>query len=261
MDGCRNLPPLSWLSLFALFFASAVGPATAPEFADHPDALWRVVNLLCVTDMRLSGFAAPCLAVNLDRGYAIVPDPNRRTQILFVPTQRLTGIESPALLKPHAPNYWRYAWDARGYLNHRVGKDLPRDGIAMAINSVAGRTQDQLHIHIDCVRPGVRAALRSHQSLITGVWSPFPVPLAGHGYRAMRIVGSDLGDQDPFKLLAMRDGATRNHMADQTLAVTGAWFAGRPGFIILAGRNSTPDNPRAAAEDLLDHGCAIGRSR
>ena len=65
----------------------------------------------------------------------------------------------------------------------------------------------------------------------------------------MRILGDDLGGQDPFKLLAARGGQTRAHMDIQTLAMTGAWFGGRPGFIILAAHRSAPDNLKAAAEE------------
>ncbi|HZM08527.1 MAG TPA: CDP-diacylglycerol diphosphatase, partial [Methylocella sp.] len=44
-------------------------------------------------------------------------------------------------------------------VSRRAQKELPRDAINMAINTAGSRSQDQLHIHIDCIRPDVRKAL------------------------------------------------------------------------------------------------------
>ena len=62
-------------------------------------------------------------------------------------------------LSPGAPNYWAQAWHARRYVDQRAGRVLGRDELSLAINSVYGRSQDQLHIHIECIKPAVRAAL------------------------------------------------------------------------------------------------------
>ncbi len=37
---------------------------------------------------------------------------------------------------------------------------------AWRVNSIYGRSQDQLHIHIDCIKPAVGAALHAHASAI-----------------------------------------------------------------------------------------------
>jgi CDP-diacylglycerol pyrophosphatase len=127
----------------------------------------------------------------------------------------------------------------------------------MAINSDFGRTQDQLHIHIDCVRMGVMSALADHEAEIGPSWAPFPVKLAGERYKARRISGEDLRGADPFKLLA-EIPAARADMGAWTLAVIGARFAdGSPGFWLLAAQAGVPANPRGASESLLDHDCAV----
>jgi CDP-diacylglycerol pyrophosphatase len=106
----------------------------------------------------------------------------------------------------------------------------------LAVNSVYGRSQDQLHIHIDCIKPAVRAALDAHARAIGPNWAPFPVPLAGEPYLAKRIDGSDLAGANPFRLLAALPEA-RAAMGQESLVVTGETGAGgRPGFILLAGR-------------------------
>jgi CDP-diacylglycerol pyrophosphatase len=242
-----------------LVLALVASPHARAPFADQPNALWNVVHGLCMTDKRITGLPAPCLAVDRARGFAVVPDPGSPTQVLLVPTRRLAGIESPALLESGSPNYWRYAWDARGYLERRARRSAPRDAVAMAINSVYGRTQNQLHIHIDCIRGDVREALNAYSSQLPRGWSAFPVSLAGHRYRAMRLEGETLGAHDPFKLLAAGDPEARADMRRQTLAVVGASLADGPGFVVLAATGGVPENPDGAAEDLLDHTCAVLR--
>jgi len=217
-----------------------------------------VVHGLCLTDKRVLGLAAPCLALDRRRGFAVVPDPNGPTQVLLVPTRRVSGIESPALLDADSPNYWQDAWESRVWVERRAHHALSREDVAMAINSHNGRTQDQLHIHIDCVRVEVRDALQAHAARLPKVWSRFPVSLFGHRYRALRLDGANLGSRDPFKLLADGDDLARSDMGRETLAVVGASFDGMPGFVVLAARDNS-ENPEAAAEELMDHSCAVLR--
>jgi CDP-diacylglycerol pyrophosphatase len=231
----------------------------APPLADasNPNALWHVVHDLCVTDMRVSHLPAPCLEVSRRGGYAALKDLKGKTQILLVPTARVTGIESPKLLAPDSPNYWQAAWEARRFFEKRAGGPVPRDDVGMAINSIYGRSQNQLHIHIDCVRPDVKEALEDHAGEIGQHWRRLDVNLAGERYRAMRLYGVDLTGQDPFKLLAEEGSKERTDMGRQTLAVIGWVFQGRPGFILLAAEAGGPDNSEGASEGLLDHDCQV----
>src|SRR5579864_9069445 len=89
----------------ALTLVLLVAGPRAAESAD-PDALWRIVHTLCVTDMRLSGNPAPCTRVDLAGRYAVLKDIRGQTQLLLIPTDRLLGIESPQLLTPGAANYF-----------------------------------------------------------------------------------------------------------------------------------------------------------
>jgi CDP-diacylglycerol pyrophosphatase len=220
----------------------------------HPNALWHVVHGLCVRDMKASGNPAPCAEVNLAAGYAVLKDLSRKTQYLLVPTDRITGIESPALLAPDAPNYWRAAWSARRFIEQRAGRPLPREDIGLAVNSVPGRTQNQLHIHIDCVKLGVILTLRSNAARLGAHWTP--LDLWGRTYRARWIADPDLSATDPFKLLARSSARARADMGRETIVLVGATRAGaKPGFIMLADRAEGDDT--AAGEELLDHHCQI----
>jgi CDP-diacylglycerol pyrophosphatase len=230
----------------------------SPADATDPNALWRVVHDLCVTDMKARGAPAPCVAVDLTRGYAILKDLRGATQLLLIPTDRIGGIESPQLLALEAPNYWQAAWEARALFEKRVGHPVPRDDIGLAINSIYGRSQNQLHIHIDCVQPDVRQALEANEARIGHRWSSLDVPLHGHAYHVRRIEGSDLGARDPFKLLAEGDPRARGDMGRETLAVIGASFAdGQPGFVLLSDHADLLNADRGASEELLDHSCAV----
>jgi len=229
-----------------------------PARAAHPNALWHVVHDLCVPAMKLTGSPAPCTLVDLTGRYAILKDIRGATQLLLIPTDRVSGIESPQLLAPGAPNYWQDAWNARPLFETRAGRPVPREDIGLAINSIYGRTQNQLHIHIDCVRPDVRRALRADEARIGTRWSTLKVKLAGHAYRARRLMGAQLGARDPFKLLADGDPAAAAAMGRETLVVIGARFhGGKPGFILLSDRADSASNDAAAGEDLLDHRCAV----
>jgi CDP-diacylglycerol pyrophosphatase len=225
-----------------------------PSVADDPNALWQIVGGKCVPDEQQNQSPKPCAAVDLTGGYAILKDLVGDTQFLLIPTTRVTGIESPAVLAPDAPNYWADAWQARHFVEERAHRDLPRDDISLAINSVSGRTQNELHIHIDCVRPDVQAALREHAAAIGATWLPFPVPLAGHDYLARRLSQPELGTINPFVLLADGVPGARVDMGSYTLVVVGD----PGGFVLLAGHaNGAGD--RGSGEELQDHACALAR--
>ncbi len=231
--------------------------APAARAAD-PSALWHIVHDRCVPDTQQNHDPAPCVAVDLAHGYAVLKDRDGDTQFLLIPTARISGIEDPAILAPDAPDYWDAAWQARRYVEQRAGHALARDVLSLAINSTSGRSQDQLHIHVDCLRADVRAALAQHQAEIGPQWSAFPVPLAGHRYRAMRLTQGDLGTTNPFRLLAA--DVPQPEMGAHTLVVAGTTFApDQPGFILLDDRADPAAGDVGSGETLQDHACALAR--
>ncbi len=128
------------------------------------------------------------------------------------------------------------------------------------MNSPYGTTQDQLHIHIDCVRRDVRDALAAHRDAIGLSWAEFPVPLAGQPWRAMRVDGENLGSVNPFHLLAKGDPEAGADMAKHTLVVVGMrWSNGVDGFAVLDGTVDLLAGNRASGEVLQDHDCALAR--
>lgn len=241
----------AWLLLGLLFV-----PANCQ--AADPSALWNIVNGQCVPHERETRDPAPCSAVDLadgvGKGYAVLKDINGIAQFLLIPTVRTSGIGDPAILAPDAPNYWDAAWRARYFVEERLQTGLPRDELALAINSSAGRTQDQLHIHIDCVRKDVHDALAANMDKVLGVRAPFPVPLAGHTYRAIRIAHETLDGVNPFRILA--DSGV-DDMNMHTLVLVGEVFSDdSAGFILLDDRANLIAGDRGVGEQLEDHTCA-----
>jgi CDP-diacylglycerol pyrophosphatase len=228
--------------------------------AADPSALWNITNGKCVPHMRASNDPSPCSIVDLNAGFVVLKDLIGATQFLLLPTERISGIESPAILAPDAPNYWDRAWRARVLTEARAGKQLPREALSLAINSPYGRSQDQLHIHIDCVRRDVRDALSAGRDAISLYWDTFPVKLAGKTWRAFHVDGENLGMTNPFHLLATGEPVAAADMGRHTLAVVGmTWSNKVAGFAVLDGVVDPSSGDNVSAEDLQDHDCALAR--
>jgi CDP-diacylglycerol pyrophosphatase len=230
--------------------------------AADPDALWKIVHGRCVLDQQLNNDPAPCAAVLLAggeaRGHAILKDYKGTAQFLLIPTARLKGIEAPELLADGAPNYFAAAWAARAEMETVLHRPVPREDVGLAINSPHARSQEQLHIHIDCLRADVVAALHAAGAAIGPAWAPLPAPLAGHIYRARYLSEAAFLAANPFSMLAADVGT--DAMAQQTLVVAGAASVdGQPGFVLLADHFDPATGDRASGEELQDHECGVMR--
>jgi CDP-diacylglycerol pyrophosphatase len=239
--------------------ASAIG-LTAIAFiasrAADPDALWKIVHDRCMPDQTGHNDPAPCALVDLTGHWAVFKDAVGKTQFLLLATDRVTGIEDPQILAPQAPNYWEAAWEARRFVTQRAPHELADDQLALAINSRAARSQNQLHIHVDCIRPEVRDALRQMQSRIGTAWTS--TRLSGEEYKIRRIGPEELHVTNLFALVAaqLQPG---QEMDLETIAVVGAPAPEDGGLDLLVGRSGIGGN-KGSAEALQDHGCSVARS-
>jgi CDP-diacylglycerol pyrophosphatase len=221
------------------------------------DRLRRIVQEQCLPHWLATHQPAPCNSVTLlgssadAQGYAVLHDRKGGAHFLLIPTRTVGGIESPAARSASAPNYFDAAWKARGVLATAAGRSLPRTAIGLAVNQLSSRSQDQLHIHMSCLRPTTSQALRQDAAQVGPRWGPIEV--AGHSYYAMRVMGEELAPANPIRLLADGIRGARDRLADYTLLVAGAVFAQGPGFVLLASRGAP------GAELLLDATCAVAR--
>ncbi len=250
--------PITALRVFALAALLAASASTAS--AANPNALWEIVHGHCVPGQQSGTGPAPCQLVDLAEGYAVLKDIRGTTQFLLLPTAKVSGIEDSKILASDAPDYWAAAWAARKYVDERAGQTIPREDLGLAINSRQGRTQNQLHIHVDCIRMDVRNALRAHAQEIGRSWAPLGFLMKGHRYRARRVASAELAGIYPFRLLAGKVPEAAKDMGDQTLSVTGAVFSdGSEGFYLLNDQADPATGDTASGEELLDHDCQILR--
>jgi CDP-diacylglycerol pyrophosphatase len=253
----------------ALLLVLIFAVVTSKRQASHADALWKIVHGRCVPDMQANQNPSPCVSVDLAEGeangFVVMKDSTGNTQYLVIPTKKITGIESPKILEPHATNYFSNAWTATNLVDQRIHHTLAREDFAIAINSVSGRSQNQLHIHVDCIQLAVKSALQQVEPGIGTTWQDLPVKLSGHPYRAMWLPGEQLGARNPFSLLADSLPNPAQEMGGHTLVLVGAERSGQTGFVLLDGK--APEfavalSPWlklgfAAGEELEDHQCQL----
>jgi CDP-diacylglycerol pyrophosphatase len=229
----------------------AAALSSSPANGTDRLALRDIVQNQCLADWLSRHDPSPCVEVVLSdpggaQGYALLADRKGGAHFLLIPIQDVPGIESPLLARADAPNYFALAWEARGLLNGRVGRPVPRDIVGLAVNPPGSRSQDQLHIHLECLSAAVVAALDGASGRLGGEWTPMLI--GGARFEARRLQGEHL-ERNPFEILASDIPEARRTPADYTLLLAGRQFPGGPGFILLAGTER-------AAELLLDSSCA-----
>jgi CDP-diacylglycerol pyrophosphatase len=235
------------LIFFALYFW--LKPA-------HPDALWRIVSQQCLPNQQQSNNPAPCAQVDEAAGFVVLKDRNGPLQFLLLPSTKITGIESPQVLQPDAPNFFALAWQARHFMADKYGKPIDNANLSLAINSEYGRTQNQLHIHISCLQPAVRDRLAQLSGDISEQWQPLLGGLLEHSYLARRVSAAELKQSGAFRLLAQGVPGAHESMGSYGLAMT-ALPAGD--FLLLAVKRDLLRLNMASAEEIQDHSCQVLR--
>jgi CDP-diacylglycerol pyrophosphatase len=237
--------------------------AAQPALADR-NLLWNIVNFKCLRHLTKSEAPIPCDSVDVsagwDRGVALLKDSEGVARMLAIPTRQVNGIEDPALQTPEEPNYFALAWAAgRSAVEWRLRRHLPRDAIAITVDSMPASNQDQLYLRIDCIDKDVAASLASYSGALDTEWRTMTVDLKGRRYWVRKLESNDLSGVSPFQLLADGISGAKTEMGFWSLAVVGADFSGGPGFILLA--DHAEPTAGGHPEDLQDRDCAIARSK
>jgi CDP-diacylglycerol pyrophosphatase len=208
----------------------------------NPEALWWVVKM-CRAQATPAG---PCLYRSPTHEFLVIKDltPWKPDGYLLTPTDRVYGIESPLIFSDPVAEFWQFGWEQA---LHFV--DVPPERIGLAINSVNGRSQNQLHIHLSCVHAFVAEALANAH--VTNAWAPQPFLTVAHQTYNVRRVDSLSGDDSPFRLAAQLPGSNAD-MGAQTIAVVG--MKGGRSFYVL--EDYYHDDDPGSAEDLLDERCS-----
>jgi CDP-diacylglycerol pyrophosphatase len=251
----------------ACSLAVGVWLQAAPGFADQAprcdvpggtraDALWRVVEG-CAASKADGTFGPPCL--QLDQGGSGVASvivlkdhsPKKPFEYLLIPAVRVDGIESVKLRAPDAPNYFDLAWKARAFLSRSplLRRPLEPNWVVLALNSECNRSQNQLHIHIGCIWPGVAETLHGLRRSAGG-WAEVSFRHASaHPYFVTWI--RDLAAVNVIDKVAADFRVAQSEMGLETIVVAGA----ADGFYLL--RADMEQDASADGEELIDPSCRI----
>lgn len=216
----------------------------------NSDALWEIVSRQCVPHQRQLQSPTPCQQVDLRQGYALLKDKVGVAQYLLIPTDHVSGIESDALLQPNTPNYFSLAWSLLPLVSQRLEKPIPNTLLSLAITSKWGRTQNQLHIHMSCLRADVRQQLAVKQQTMTNQWQP--LSLLNHSYWVRTLSVEQLKSHSLFQRVFTELPDIDPSRGGEGIAV--AMLADGK-LVVLVLRTNWMKGILGSAEELQDHQC------
>lgn len=248
----------SWLKKTSLILA-AIGvlvlvlPALYLAWLHYnSQQLWQIVSERCIPQQQSSGSPEPCLQVNLQQRYVVFNDANGPLHTLLIPTDKITGIESAVLLDSETENYFQHGWDTRYFLQQKSTFPIPERYLALAINSRYGRTQNQLHLHLACLRPEVYQSILQQKGNIGYQWQALNGPLSGRRYLAIKVAATI----NPFTALAHYVKAEGDKMDNYGLVRI---VADNDEVILLTTRLQLTAFTLGTAEELLDFDCKLAQ--
>jgi CDP-diacylglycerol pyrophosphatase len=245
--------------IFTLLFFFILANPQSSKASSNPDFLWNTVSKECVPNQKTNGTPAPCDEVFFEKdgvaGHVVFKDSKGPLQYLLLPITKITGIESPLILADDTPNYFYQAWEAKTHMENIYKSSIPAEEISLAVNSQLGRSQNQLHIHISCIRTDVKDLVHKNLQLIGESWGPFPGGILGHNYFARHITLDQLKNKNAFKLLSELS-LTKNNMNEFGLALVAIKNIDESiSFILLTDRAAILKLDRGTVEEIQDHDC------
>ena len=219
----------------------------ACKVSPSPNALWSLAQ--CCSRCLQSN--PGCREYDATDEYIILKD-NSKTKpdsYMIIPTKKVTGIEDPQVFELPFLDFWEYGW--------QVSQKYPGEPparIGMAINSEHGRTENQMHIHISCLRPDVRKVLTAKDRKIGNdpeKSRKLKLPPQNHSYRAVKVTGL-AGKSSPFEVIQAFPGA-KGTMAAQSIALAATPKDGE--FYVLD--TQYHGKGTGSAEELLDQTCKM----
>lgn len=240
-----------WLS--ALVCLASVAVYGADIQCAGRDDLPRVLQNACYGD-KVDRVACPYH----DDDFGIFENNRAPFHYLLVPRQKTCGIESPMFWQSGSMPWFGEAWRLRSvFANARkVSGGVPLARVGIAINSVPGRSQGQLHVHISCVAQDVARQLAAAGGQISADWQPLMLDTVSgpQRYLARRLPGNQI-TPDLFAQLAAShpDLAASEGNATAFAATVDFRLESGAETVVLVGQYGVQN--QGHAEDLLS-GCA-----
>ncbi|CCG85481.1 CDP-diacylglycerol phosphotidylhydrolase [Erwinia piriflorinigrans CFBP 5888] len=224
----------------------------ALNYNSKSDKLWQIISQQCIPEQQFHGHPEPCRQVNIANGYVVMKDQNGPLQFLLMPVAKISGIESQKLQNPATPNFFSEAWRARHFMEEKRGVRIDDSNYSLAINSRWGRSQNQLHIHISCLRPDIRQRLDALSSTLNATWQTHQ--LGEHEYQLRVVTRDEFKRTSPFIRLANELPGARDDMGSYGMAVAALGDGKR---VLMVVKRHLLSLNLASAEELQDHSCAL----
>lgn len=217
------------------------------------DSLWKNVQERCLVPPTPSH--TDCVIVDRTQGFVLYKDMIGASHYLVIPDQAVAGVDDPRVWKDSQRNAWAFGWQARDVVGKAVGHALPDTLLGLAINARASRSQDQLHIHLDCISERARDFLANGD--IGTQWRD--LSFNGKSVRAMLIPADQPSlSVNPFGLVRQDVGGD---IADRGVFMAYVKPAsGTAGFVVVDEPVDKVRGSNGHASDFLDRGCKLGRS-
>jgi len=219
------------------------------------DSLWQNVQKRCLapSDAR----HPDCAIVDHKRGFVLYKDAIGTSHYLVIPDHEVSGVEAHTVWQHGQPNQWAFGWDARGMVGKALGKALPDDMLGLAINARASRSQDQLHIHLDCISEAARAFVHGSAGDIGTTWSA--LQFQGKPVRAVLIPSPPASmDFNAFDMVRESLDLSPEAVTDRGLFVTYVVRPeGKSGFVVVDEPVDRQAGSNGHASDFLDRRCRL----
>lgn len=162
------------VNAFKLFFVAAgLMAAFSSGAVDHcsglndlPDALEKACNQESLDPLR-------CPYHNMNFG--VLETRSSPVHYLLIPYAKVCGIEDKQLWTLGKENWFADAWQQRHLLVDAkiLSYGAPLSRIGIALNSERGRSEGQLHVHINCVRKNIDQQLSAKAGQFNEQWGKF----------------------------------------------------------------------------------------
>ncbi|AGW94735.1 MULTISPECIES: CDP-diacylglycerol diphosphatase [Cupriavidus] len=249
---------LWWWLAAALALPGCTAEGVIGTLSGGRDGLWRNVQQRCLASAPASH--PDCAQVDRSRGLVLYKDAIGVSHYLVIPAHPVTGVEDGKAWDGAGANPWAFGWEARGIVGQALGKAVPDDMLGLAINSRSSRSQDQLHIHLDCISAAARALVNGGSGAIGTGWTALRHD--GKPVRAKFVPASTpVLTVDPF--LLVRNGANDGAAApppDRGIFVTYVRDRqGRTGFVVVDQPVDKTAGSNGHASDFLDRRCRLAQ--
>ena len=243
----KKLNQIIVLSAFSIFYtaASAANFCVAEGF--NSNKLWEVVKKYCVETKTPDH--VQCLTEN--KNFVVFKSNQIPPHYLLIPTLTVTGIESPEMWRSGYPAYFSEAWRQRYIAAAQFGNKPEQVGIA--INSACNRSQNQLHVHMNCIKPSVTQELENIKWKINEKkWIKIKIN-SQQNYYAKRMPGADIPNNLMQDFLKSYPSAA-HHPDRQSFFATSMHYGslGERAVVLRSEyRKTNPSRYPGHAEDLL----------